>query len=409
MKKLLTKKIAVLGSIGAILGFTGIVIAAGTVALGNANSFAVLAGSGITNTGGTTITGDVGSYATLTQTGFGSITLIGTNHLGNTTTQAAKTALVTAYNDAASRPLDTSIIADLGGQTLAPGVYNTASSIGITGTVTLNGTASDVWIFQAGSTLTTAPSSAVLLTGGAQACNVFWQIGSSATLGTNTAFEGNILAFTSITLNTGTIVNGRVFAQNGAVTLDTNIITRSTCSDALPGTLHVVKHVINDNSGGASASNFTMHVSGTTNISLSSFAGSEAGTDVTLDAGSYTVTETGLSGYTESDSVGCTGVISAGETKTCTITDNDIYVAPVSHGGGGAILTQPTTPIIAPLVVTPTNTTTGYSANTFQAVAINPVKTIITPGLPNTGIPPTKEKGTWTRSCYILRTRDRGK
>lgn len=210
-------------------------IAAGPPApgLGTAATFAVLAGTGITNTGPTTINGDVGSYPTTTQTGFGSVTLSGgTNHAGDAVTQAAKTDLVTAYNTAAGSGPTIPVAADLGGQTLTPGVYNSGSSLGLTGTLTLSGTSTDVWIFQAGSTLTTATGSSVVFIGGAQSCNVFWQIGSSATIGTGSAFKGTIIALESITVTTGATIDGRALARNGAVTLDTNTITRSTCAAA---------------------------------------------------------------------------------------------------------------------------------------------------------------------------------
>jgi hypothetical protein len=202
------------------------------VNLGTATSFAVLAGSGITNTGPTTIIGDVGTFPTTTETGFGTVTIIGTNHAGDAVTQGAKNDLVTAYNDAAGRTPATTVSGDIGGQTLTPGVYNSSSSLGITGTLTLDaqGDPNAVFIFQIGSTLiTAAENSNVALINGAQACNVFWQVGSSATLGTNTTFQGTILALTSITATTGAVVNGRLLARNGAVTLDTNTITETIC------------------------------------------------------------------------------------------------------------------------------------------------------------------------------------
>ena len=201
------------------------------VNLGTAGNFAVLAGSGITNTGPTTITGDVGTFPTTTETGFGSVTLIGTNHAGDAVTQVAKTDLTTAYNDAAGRIPATTVSGDLGGQTLVPGVYKSASSLGLTGTLTLDaqGDPNAVFIFQMGSTLTTASGSNVNLINGAQSCDIFWQVGSSATLGTGSTFRGNILALTSITATTGATVDGRLLAMNGAVTLDTNTITEATC------------------------------------------------------------------------------------------------------------------------------------------------------------------------------------
>jgi hypothetical protein len=128
------------------------------------------------------------------------------------------------------------VSADLGGQRLTPGVYRSASSLGLTGALTLDGqgNANAVFVFQAGSTLTTASASSVNLVNGAQTCNVFWQVGSSATLGTASSFRGSILALTSITATTGATVDGRLLARNAAVTLDTNTITRSRCATPTP-------------------------------------------------------------------------------------------------------------------------------------------------------------------------------
>jgi len=224
--------VALILAIGAIAAQTASAAGPPTVGLGTATSFAVLAGAGITNTGPTTINGDVGTYPTTTETGFGSVTLSGSNHAGDAVTQGAKTDLVTAYNTAAGSGPTIPIAGNLGGQTLVPGVYNSASSIGLTGALTLSGGSTDVWIFQAGSTLTTASGSSVVLIGGAQSCNVFWQIGSSATIGTGSAFKGTIIALSSITVTTGATIDGRALARNGAVTLDTNTITRSTCAAA---------------------------------------------------------------------------------------------------------------------------------------------------------------------------------
>ena len=233
------------------LGFSGIVMAATAVSLGTADGFAILAGTGITIGGAvntSTISGDIGSYSTATITGAGNAVITGTNHAGDATTQSAKTDLTTAYNNAAGQTLPsvTTVLASTidsfsgTGYTLAPGIYNSPSSMGITGTLTLNGTASDVWVFQAGSTLTTASASSIVFTGGAQACNVFWQVGSSATLGSASFFKGNILALTSITLGTTANVEGRVLAQNGAVSLTgSNIITKATCVTPPPPPLSV--------------------------------------------------------------------------------------------------------------------------------------------------------------------------
>lgn len=237
------RRYAVAGSALAAVLAAGLVVvsansasaAATLVGLGTADSFVVLAGSGITNTGASTLNGDIGTFPTTTIVP-GSMTVNGTNQAGNSITQGAKTDLVTAYNAAAGQGPASPIVADLGGTTLVAGVYNSATSVGLTGTLTLDGqgNTSGVWVFQAGSTLTTAAASRVLLVNGAQPCNVFWQVGSSATLGTTTSFVGSILALTSITLTTGATVNGRVLARNGAVTLDTNTITKPTCAPVAP-------------------------------------------------------------------------------------------------------------------------------------------------------------------------------
>jgi len=161
------------------------------------------------------------------------VTLNGQLHLTDAVAEQAKVDLVTAYNDAASRGPTTTVATELGGQTLTEGVYaSAAGTFGITGTLTLDaqGDPNAVFVFQMASTLVTASASSVNLINGAEACNVFWQVGSSATLGTDSSFSGNILALTSITLTTGATVEGRALARNGAVTLDTNTITRAVCS-----------------------------------------------------------------------------------------------------------------------------------------------------------------------------------
>ena len=206
--------------------------AATAVDLGTAKSFSVLAGAGVTNTGPTTLGGDIGTYPTDTITGVSEITINGTNHGGDEVSQGAKPDVLTAYNTLAGQGPTTPTGADLTGQTLVSGVYNSGSSIALSGTVTLDaqGDPNAVFVFQAGSTLITSSSSTVALINGTQACNVFWQVGSSATLGTNSVFRGNLLARTDITATTAATVEGRLLAMNGAVTLDTNTITAPTCA-----------------------------------------------------------------------------------------------------------------------------------------------------------------------------------
>ncbi|WP_234316302.1 ice-binding family protein, partial [Streptomyces sp. NRRL S-104] len=205
--------------------------------LGTATNYAVLAGSTVTNTGPTVINGDLGLHPGTSVTGFPPGVVNGTQHITDAAAAQAKSDLVIAYNDAASRGPGTATPADIGGQTLAPGVYTASSTLNLTGTVTLDGQNNPeaVFIFQIPSTLITAPASVVALINGANACNVFWQVGSSATLDTNTQFKGNILALTSITLNSGAVLEGRALARNGAVTLDTNTITRAACAVGPPG------------------------------------------------------------------------------------------------------------------------------------------------------------------------------
>ncbi|MHB1769920.1 MAG: ice-binding family protein [Minisyncoccota bacterium] len=241
------KKISIIAlTVVCTLGLAELVMAATTVSLGTADSFAVLAGSGITVTTPSVISGDVGlspaggtSYTGLTTAMVtGTIYAVdGTGPTGSVNDPAlltaAKNGLTTAYNTAASTTPTTTYapIYDLGGQTLTPGVYNDPSSLAITGTTTLDaqGNSNAVFIFQAGSTLTTASNSHVILINGAQACNVFWQVGSSATLGTGSHFKGNILAYSSITDNGGSIIEGRLLAENGAVTLNNTNLVKATC------------------------------------------------------------------------------------------------------------------------------------------------------------------------------------
>jgi hypothetical protein len=204
-----------------------------TVNLGAASSYGVLAGAAVTSTGGTVVNGDLGvspNGAPTAITGFPPGTVVnGAIHTNDASAIAAEAALAIAYNDAAGRTVGAITKAgDLGGQTLTPGLYKSTSSLAITtGNLTLDaqGDPNAVFIFQMASTLTTGSSIQVILSGSANPANIFWQVGSSATLGTTSVFEGNILALTSITLTTGATLNGRALAENGAVTLDSNPVT----------------------------------------------------------------------------------------------------------------------------------------------------------------------------------------
>ena len=197
--------------------------------LGTAQNFAVLAGSTVTSTGPTIVNGDLGVWPGNAITGFLPGIVNGTIHAGDAVALQAQSDVTTAYNTLAGMASSHNLTGvDLGGMTLIPGVYFFSSSAFLTGTLTLDamGDPNAQFIFQIGSTLISASSSSVVTINAADACDVYWQVGSSATLGTDSAFQGNILALASITLNThASLVEGRAFARNGAVTMDSNTIT----------------------------------------------------------------------------------------------------------------------------------------------------------------------------------------
>jgi hypothetical protein len=232
--------VAAAGAIAMFIASQPAVAATAPVGLGTAGSFAVLAGTTVTNTGPSGISGDLGVSPGNAVTGFPpGIVSGGTIHAADGVAGGAQSDLTTAYNDAAGRVPTASVLAFIGaGLTLAPGVYKASSSLDVGGSLTLDagGDPNAVWIFQVPSTLVTDSASSVILTNGAQACNVFWQVGSSATIGTESAFSGSILALTSITVQSGDTITGRALARNGAVTLDDDTITATSCSITPPPT-----------------------------------------------------------------------------------------------------------------------------------------------------------------------------
>ena len=202
-----------------------------TVSMAGASTMAILAGSAISSTGATTITGDLGLSPGSSVGGFPPGILVGTQHINDVIANQAKLDLTAAYNDAAGRTATdiVTLSGNIGGLTLTPGLYKSTSSLAISsGDVTFNaqGNPNAVFIIQIASTLTTTSGRKVILSGGAQASNIFWQVGSSATFGTTSVFKGTVMAMQSITFNTGATLDGKGLARTGAVVMAGNTIVR---------------------------------------------------------------------------------------------------------------------------------------------------------------------------------------
>ncbi|TVQ61516.1 MAG: DUF3494 domain-containing protein [Phycisphaerales bacterium] len=212
----------------------------GGIEMGTAMTYAVHGAAGVTNTGPSVITGDLGAWPTGSVTGFPPGIVNGTMNIGNAAAMQAHSDATTAYNTIAGlSPTQNLTGTDLGGLTLTPGVYFFASSAGLTGNLTLDaqGDPDAQFVFQIGSTLTTATDSSVSFINDADGCNVFWQVGSSATLGVRTDFTGTIIALAAVTLTTdATITHGRAIALTESVTMDSNIIDGGPCIPS-PGAL----------------------------------------------------------------------------------------------------------------------------------------------------------------------------
>ncbi len=330
-------------------GVTAAAAGPAQVELATAAPFAVLGASTVTNTGPSILNGDLGLSPGTSVTGFPPGIDNGTMHITDAVATQAQSDLTLAYNDAAGRPPNSNLSgSDLGGLTLTAGVYKFDSSAQLTGTLTLNaqGSSEAVFIFQIGSTLTTASASRVQVSNGAQACHVFWQVGSSATLGTTTDFVGNVMALASITATTGATIDGRLLARTAAVTLDTNVITPASCASASPSI--TVEKSAKPQSRAAPGGLFTFSVM-VTNTSGEDVVLSSLTDDVYGDLNGRGTCATGGtitagSAYSCSFSGSFTGAAGDAQTDTVTATVTDVLGATATGTGSATVtLTQPGT------------------------------------------------------------------
>jgi hypothetical protein len=281
-----------------------------TVGLATAANYSVLAGTTITNTGPSILDESAGLSPGSSVVGFPPGQVLGVIDAGNATALQAQADLTAAYVDAANRPVDETTTGELGGLTLVGGVYNGPSNspLTLTGELVLDGQGdpNSVFIFQTGSTLITDSASSVSLINGAQECNVFWQVGSSATLGSGSVFAGNILALTSISVTTGVTVHGRALARNGAVTLDSDVFTTPTCALA--------------------------PISTTTSTTATTTSTTVAATSTTVAATSTTVAATSTTVASPSSTLPPTGTATAGASA--------VALASLAIGLGAVLVTR---------------------------------------------------------------------
>ena len=326
--------------------------AVASVPLGAAAGYSVLGGQTVTNTGPSVLASSVGLSPGTEVTGFppGTVAPPATIDKANPAADLAQADLTTAYNDAAGRPATTTKSADLAGLNLSPGVYS-SPTLELTGTLTLDaeGDPDAVFIFQAGSTLTTGSSSSVALINGAQVCNVFWQVGSSATLGSGSTFVGTVLALTSVTVETAATVHGRVLARNGSVTLDSDIFTAASCAQTGSTTT--------TGSGSTSTSSIAVGPTTTTAGSSSTTTSTPVGPTTTIPGSGSTTTSTSAAPTTTIPGSGST-TTSAPAGPTTTVGGPST----TSPQGGSTTLppssTVPTTTTGVPTTSGPRQTTT---------------------------------------------------
>jgi hypothetical protein len=329
------------------------------VGLGTAQTYSVLGGQAVTNTGATTLSGDLGVSPGTALTGFPPGVAGGASHAADANAAKAQADLTIAYDDAAGRAPTASVAGDLVGRTLTTGVYNSTGPLELSGTLTLDGQGDPnaVFIFQVASTLVTASASKVSVINGADSCNVFWQIGSSATLGTTSTFVGTIMALTSISVTTDTVVAGRALARNGAVTLDTNSFLSPACA-AGPTTT----------AGGATTS------SGATTTTVGVTTTMAGGATTTTAAGATTTTTgatiAGATTTTQPTTTTTTTTAAPGATTTSTSLRSAGRTTSTTHGAGTTSATTTTSTTSTTSKTTATSTATATTTGASGTIAL---------------------------------------
>jgi len=343
------------------------------VALGSASSYAALSGTGVTSTGATSLTGDVGVSPGTSVTGFPPGTYTGTKNVGNTASAAAEAALTVAYNDAAGRSnCAVTVAGNIGGQTLTPGLYKSTSSLAISsGDLTLSGggNPNGIFVFQVASAFTTTSGRAVVLSNGAQAGNVFWQIGSSATIGTTSTVQGTLLAYASISMLSGSHLNGRALARTGDVTLSATAIVVPTTSSAATYPVTFTEAGLTAGTSWSVTFNGVLASSTTTTL------------DFTVVAGSYAFGLGAVAGFIPSPASGTTTVTNAPVSQTITFTAGTPATYSITFSETGlasgtswsvtfnGVLKSSTT---ATVVFTGSDGTNGYSVGASTGYDSNP-------------------------------------
>ncbi|WP_238324479.1 ice-binding family protein [Paenarthrobacter aurescens] len=361
---------------GAIMLQQSPAFAATPVNLGTAASYSVLAATTVANTGPTTLQRDLGLSPGTAITGFPPGIAAGTTHAADAVALQAQSDLTTAYNNAAGQALTASVSGDLVGRTLTEGVYKSTSSLALSGQLTLDGQGNpaSVFIFQVASTLITASASSIVFTNGAQACNVFWQVGSSATLGTASSFKGSILALTSITAQTNAVVEGRLLARNGQVSLDTNVVTTPACvttptTSAPPGTATATPTVTVTPTETATATATPTVTAAETATATATATPTVTATETATETATATPTVTATETATATATPTVTATETATATATPTVTATETTTATATATATPTVTATETATATATPTVTATETATATATSTATATA----------------------------------------